>query len=354
MEGIRRYGTAVLLVIAAAAVTRLLQLYDVPHSSPPYLLAVMFAALYGGRGPGLLATALATIGAAYFDFAPAYSLRLGLDDAVRLAAFTVAALVMSSVSASRMQAEQKLRDALRELSMLDRAKDEFLATVSHELRTPLTSIHGWLQILRHRGTDEETRELALESMHQSTNTLRMLVDDLLDVSRIVVGKLHIDPEPVDVRTVIRAAVDVVRPAAEQQRIGLEIALPDAPAVVLGDADRLRQVIWNLLTNALKFTPAGGSIRVEAVASAPEIVIRVCDTGRGIEEALRPVIFDRFRQGSKAGKGGLGLGLSISKEIVSLHGGTIAAANRPGGGAVFTVALPRGRHAVPTLEHGARA
>ena len=336
-----RIGAALLLVAAAAGVAQILQSYNVPHSSPPYLLAVMFAALYGGRTAGLVATAAASASSAFFDFAPTYSLRLGLDDIVRLTAFTVAALVVSSISSTRAQAEQRLREALDELSKLDRSKDEFLATVSHELRTPLASITGWLHILRQQSPDAATRELALESVEQSTRTLRLLVDDLLDVSRIVVGKLELDQQPVDARKIINAAVDVVRPSSEQQRIAVEVTMPDAPLVIVGDANRLQQVVWNLLTNALKFTPEGGAIRVDADADERELTIRVSDSGPGIEPGLLPVIFDRFRQGSDGTKkGGLGLGLSISKEIVALHGGTIEAGNGPEGGAVFTVRLPR--------------
>ncbi len=236
--------------------------------------------------------------------------------------------------------EQELRQTAETANLL---KDEFLATLSHELRTPLNSILGWSQMLQshHLGENETAKALAI--IERSARSQNQLIEDILDVSRIITGKLRLDVRGVDLPNVISAAVDAARPAAEAKNIRLQTLLDPNAGPISGDPDRLQQIVWNLLSNAVKFTPKNGriQIRLERVNSHVEIV--VSDTGKGIEAEFLPHVFDRFRQsdGSMTRRhGGLGLGLAIVRQIVELHGGTVAAMS--GGedqGATFTISLP---------------
>ncbi len=226
----------------------------------------------------------------------------------------------------------------------NRAKDEFLANLSHELRTPMTAILGWAHLLQLGGLDRQQVALGLETIRQSGEAQAKLIDDLLDVSRIVTGKLHLNPAEVDLSDIVRGAIAAIRPAADAKRQSLEIEVQAGDATVLGDASRLQQVFWNLLNNAVKFTPSGGSVRVRLSGhDTGNIVTTVEDSGEGIAHELLPHIFERFRQ-AVAGlrsRTGLGLGLAIAKELVEMHGGTIAAASGGrGAGSAFTVTLPR--------------
>ena len=338
---VRRYAFAVLTVAVAVLFARALDRYISPHVSPPYFLAVMLSAAYAGAGPGLVATVLSSLAIAWFDLGTTHNLNLGLDDLIRLAIFIITALIISSISAARKAAERELRIALDELSALDRSKDEFIATMSHELRTPLTGILGWLRILKVKDLDAETRALALDSVEQSANTQAMLVSDLLDASRIVLGKLHVERQPLFLRDAIREAVTVIRPAADAKRIVITTDGLDEPIVVNADRERLKQVVWNLLANAVKFTPEGGTVRVRTLADRRDAIVEVADDGEGIDDELLRHVFDRFTQGRDGiRKGGLGLGLSIARHIVELHDGSVdaysAGRNR---GSTFTVRLP---------------
>jgi signal transduction histidine kinase len=338
---VRRYALAFPAVAAAVLVARALDPYIAPHISGPYFLAVMLVAAYAGAGPGLVATVLASFAIMWFDLGTTYRFDLGLDDLIRLAVFTVTGLVISSISAARRAAERELRIALEDLAAVDRSKDEFIATVSHELRTPLTSILGWLKILRVDDLDAETRELALESIEQSAKTQAMLVSDMLDASRIVLGKLHVEREPLFVRDVVRDAVAVITPAAEVKKTTVDVKGLDDTAVVCGDRERLKQVVWNFLSNSVKFTPDGGTIRVRVLHDDYDAIVEVSDDGEGMSADLLRHAFDRFTQGTESvRKGGLGLGLSIVSHIVELHGGSVSAysagANR---GATFTARIP---------------
>lgn len=338
---IRRYALSFVAVAAAVLVARALDPYIAPHISGPYFLAVMLVAAYAGAGPGLVATFLASFAIAWFDLGTTHKLDLGFDDVVRLAVFTVTALVISSISAARKTAERELRVALENLAAVDRSKDEFIATVSHELRTPLTSILGWLKILRVGDLDDETRELALESIEQSAKTQAMLVSDMLDASRIVLGKLHVEREPLFVRDVVREAVAVITPAAEAKMMTIDVKGFDDAVVVCGDRERLKQVVWNFLSNSVKFTPDGGTIRVRVLHDDRDAIIEVADDGEGMSNDLLRHIFDRFTQGTDSvRKGGLGLGLSIVRHIVELHGGTVSAYSAGRNhGATFTARIP---------------
>ena len=225
----------------------------------------------------------------------------------------------------------------------NRIKDEFLATLSHELRTPLTAMLGWTQLLRAGALDANETSHGLEIIERNVLSQAKLIDDLLDVSRIITGKLRLSVRPISLIAVIEAAIDVVRPGANAKGVSIDAELdPDASAVV-GDPDRLQQVVWNLLVNAVKFTPAGGNVSVGLTRVDSRIQIQVSDTGEGISPEFLPHIFDRFRQAdssSKRSHGGLGLGLAIVRHVVELHGGSVSASS--GGrqqGATFCVQLP---------------
>ncbi|MBV9469067.1 MAG: PAS domain S-box protein [Abitibacteriaceae bacterium] len=234
------------------------------------------------------------------------------------------------------QARQVAEDA-------SRAKDEFLATLSHELRTPLNAILGWVSLLRSGKLDAETTSQALETIERNTRVQTQLVEDILDVSRIITGKLHLESRPVTLVPLIESALTAVRPAAEAKGVQLRAVLDFSVGPVSGDPTRLQQVIWNLLSNAIKFTPRNGRVEIhlERVDSHLEIV--VSDTGQGINPEFLPHVFDRFRQAdssSTRAHGGLGLGLSIVKHLVELHGGTVSVRSAGAGtGSQFTVCLP---------------
>jgi signal transduction histidine kinase len=225
-----------------------------------------------------------------------------------------------------------------------RLKDEFLAAVSHELRTPLNAIMGWVQILTATKPNEETMRKAIASIARNARAQTRVIADLIDVSRIVTGKLNIRFDPVDLRTVVEHAADVVRSAAQTKNITLQMDVPGAVCLVNGDRDRLQQVIWNLLSNAVKFTPARGRIAVALTPEDSVFEVAVTDSGVGIPASFLPHVFDRFRQadGSTTREhGGLGLGLAIVKELTELHGGTVHATSAgPGQGATFAIRLPQ--------------
>lgn len=239
-----------------------------------------------------------------------------------------------------LSSEQKAR---REAEAANRTKDEFLSTLSHELRTPLTAILGWSRLLSAGQLDEANKQRALETIERSARTQSQLIEDILDVSRVISGKMRLEVRPLDLTAVIEAAVDTVLPAAEAKGIRLQRVLDYGASMVSGDPSRLQQVVWNLLSNAIKFTPRGGrvQIRLERINSHVEII--VTDTGQGISPDVLPFVFDRFRQADSTitrTHGGLGLGLAIVRHLVELHGGTVEAESGcQDQGATFTVRLP---------------
>ncbi|HSN68300.1 MAG TPA: ATP-binding protein, partial [Thermoanaerobaculia bacterium] len=231
----------------------------------------------------------------------------------------------------------------QDAELANRSKDEFLATLSHELRTPMTSILGWSRLLEMDAVDDPNLVAeAATSIRKSAETQAQLIDDLLDVSRIVAGKMRVNIETVSLGTVVEAAIDTVGAAAEAR--GIQIVTDIDPAVtVRGDAARLQQIVWNLFSNAVKFTPRGGTVMARVDRNGSDARIAVTDTGEGIPAEFLPHMFERFRQlesGSRRSQGGLGLGLSIVRHLVELHGGTISASSAgPGKGATFTILLP---------------
>lgn len=238
--------------------------------------------------------------------------------------------------------EQESRDrAAAEDS--NRLKDEFLATVSHELRTPLTAILGWSRMLESGDLDQATTARAIETIRRNARSQAEIIDDILDVSRIITGHLYLDLTPVDLAPIIEAAINVVRPTAEAKRIEVTSEFGSQPTMVSGDVNRLQQVIWNLLSNAIKFTPSGGRVRIGLDHCATLAQIKVQDTGQGISRDFLPFIFDRFRQADSSTTrqhGGLGLGLAIARHLVEIHGGTVQAESAgEDQGSIFTVSLP---------------
>ncbi len=242
--------------------------------------------------------------------------------------------------AQRRRSEQAARAEAEEAN---RAKDRFLAAVSHELRTPLAAILGWCPLLRGGDLDADAAGRALDTIERNAKVQAQLVEQLLDVSRIIGGKLRVDLHPLGLSGVIEAATDTVRPAAAARGIRLDLALDPKAGLVNGDPGRLQQVMWNLLSNAIKFTPSGGSalVRLQRVNSYAEI--SVSDTGQGISAEFMPHIFELFRQADETcaqPQAGLGLGLALVRNIVELHGGSVRAESPgEGKGAVFTVAIP---------------
>ncbi|MCU1382965.1 MAG: hypothetical protein JWL71_1662 [Acidobacteria bacterium] len=236
--------------------------------------------------------------------------------------------------------------AHREAETAARLKDEFVMTVSHELRTPLTAIAGWAQILEMGKLNAQQTAAAIETIARSARMQTRLVDDLLDVSRLISGKLRLDLREVDVAEVVRAAVAVVQPAADAKTIQLDAVIDPTADLITADADRLQQVIWNLLSNAIKFTPPGGRVSITLQRRETRIEIAVRDTGTGIAADFLPHVFERFRQGDAGTQrrhGGLGLGLAIVRHLVELHGGTVSASSAgEGQGSTFDVSLPIGR------------
>jgi signal transduction histidine kinase len=266
-----------------------------------------------------------------------------------VALYIVYARTRQRREAALIQSERRTREAMQreqearaEAERANRLKDEFLAVLSHELRTPLNAVLGWVQIVQAANPPDPTISRALGSIKRNAEAQQRLVEDLLDVSRIVSGKFPLERRPFELRTSVAAAVEAVRPAADAKQIRLQVGLdPEVP--VNGDPDRLQQVATNLLSNAVKFTPPGGSIEVTLARRNGRAELHVVDTGEGIPPELQPYIFDRFRQGdgsSTREHGGLGLGLAIVKHIVDAHGGTIAAHSEgKGKGSTFSVALP---------------
>jgi PAS domain S-box-containing protein len=246
---------------------------------------------------------------------------------------------------ARKSAEDTMQAARETAEMTNRVKDEFLATLSHELRTPLSAVLLWAQMLHRAGPapDPELYTEGLTAILSSAEAQKTLIEDLMDTSRIVTGKLRLQPRPVDLAGVVKDAVEAVTPAAGAKGVTIASDLDGAVGMVSADSDRLRQVFWNLLTNAVKFTPAGGRVNVGLWRRGNHVEMRVTDTGQGIDAAFLPQVFDAFRQGdgsSARRHGGLGLGLAVCKQLVELHGGTIGADSPgPGGGATFTVSLP---------------
>jgi signal transduction histidine kinase/ActR/RegA family two-component response regulator len=239
-------------------------------------------------------------------------------------------------------AAEKAEAAARLAEEASRAKDEFLATVSHELRTPLNAILGWSTLLKDR-LSETSAAKPIEVIHRNAHAQARIIDDILDVSRVVTGKFNLDLKPADLAVVVRHAIDVVRPSAEAKRIAIDFVPEVEFPLVVVDAERIQQVVWNLLSNAVKFTPNGGRIQIELRHERSQLILIVKDTGEGIDPAFLPLVFDRFKQADSSTTrrvGGLGLGLALVRHIVELHGGRVeASSDGLGKGSTFRLSLP---------------
>ena len=244
---------------------------------------------------------------------------------------------------ARGQLLQRAERARSEAEAANRIKDEFLATLSHELRTPLTSLLGWSSVLREAKRDEKVLTQGLEAIDRNARVQAQLIDDLLDVSRIVSGKLNLEVRPLDISSVTRAAINVVRPAADAKGITIDYWAQPGLGAISADSARLQQIIWNLLSNAVKFTPHGGKIFVRLEQDGSDARVTVKDTGQGIDAEFLPRVFDRFRQADSSTTrsfGGLGLGLAIVRHLVELHGGTVSAhSDGINKGATFAATFP---------------
>jgi signal transduction histidine kinase/CheY-like chemotaxis protein len=273
-----------------------------------------------------------------------------LDRPIRIAA--VLSSVRAALRSRRRQYEVRdllvaLHRARAEAENANRLKDEFLATLSHELRTPLNAILGWTTMLRHDQVPADRLTHVFEVLERNAQAQAQLIADVLDVSRIITGKLQLALQPVEIATVVRQALDAIRPAALTKGVDVELEA-DETMMVRGDPDRLQQVFWNLLSNAVKFTPAGGRIVVAMAPVNGSAEVSVTDNGIGIPPEFLPHVFDRFRQADQSttrSYGGLGLGLAIVRHLVELHGGNVSAESGGGRGSTFRVRLP-----VPAASH----
>jgi signal transduction histidine kinase/ActR/RegA family two-component response regulator len=354
-RALRGYAVAMAAVGAAAILTAALRPAIGGAISPLFFAAVVVACWSGGLRPGLLATALSALVIEAVFFPPIAQLDAG--SVVRIVAFTVVALLTASLytrahearrraeelAAAREELLKQEQAARADAETAGRAKDEFLATLSHELRTPLNALVGWLWWLRRGELDEARQARALETIERNTQALTQLIEDLLDVSRIITGKLRLKTRPVLPAPLAEAAVDAIRPAAVAKSIELLATIEPDAGPVLADPDRLQQVMWNLLSNAIKFTPEKGRVTLRLTREDALVSLEITDTGKGIAPALLPYIFDRFRQSETmltTTPLGLGLGLSIVRHLVEAHGGRIAASSLGEGlGATFIVTLP---------------
>ena len=271
-----------------------------------------------------------------------FALLASLFDA-RLEANARVLAISQATAADRQELLTRERAARDETERLSALKDEFLATLSHELRTPLNAVLGWASMLQRGVRDEATLKRGLATIERNARAQGQLIDDLLDMSRIISGNLRLDVQLIEPDKVIEAALGTVHPAAVAKRIDLRVDVARGIGTVLGDPARLQQVMWNLLSNAVKFTPSGGMVQILMGREGQEVVIRVSDSGIGIAPEFLPYVFDRFRQQDASitrRHGGLGLGLSIARQLVELHGGTIDVASAGShAGTTFTLRLP---------------
>jgi signal transduction histidine kinase len=316
----------------------------------PFFPAMIAVALYAGVGPAILC-ALITVAVGFIAWRGGWGAvsSLQVADAWALLMFVLSATLIMVIAARLRRAEQRRtellaleRQAREESERAGRMKDEFLATLSHELRNPLSAILGWAQVLHTQPLPPQVVR-ALEVIERNARAQTRIVDDLLDMSRIAAGMARLDIRSVDLQKIVDSAVLPIQPAAHAKRITIEKVSSSSPAMVSCDPDRLQQVISNLLTNAVKFTPEGGWIEVRVEHRHPHAEVSVRDNGIGIDPSFLPFVFDRFRQADPTiarQHAGLGLGLSICKDLMELHGGSIRATSEgTGKGATFILRLP---------------
>jgi signal transduction histidine kinase/ActR/RegA family two-component response regulator len=349
-----RYGLALAsfaLILGASVLVESISPFRIDLTSL-IILAMIASAWYLGFGPGMVLAVILELTLDYFT-RPPFAFKSAIIIFNRMVLFSSVVWFASwrrsaekKLRAQRellqatLESEQRLR---RRAEAADRLKDEFLATVSHELRTPLSAILGWSAMLNMEEFDQKTTREALRTIERNAKAQGAIISDILDVSSIMTGKLRIDARTVDLAAIVRAAVDTLQLAAGAKNISLAVSLETEAALVVGDPDRLQQVVWNLVSNAIKFTPKGGTAEVRLSRVDSNLELTVSDSGIGISEEFLPHVFERFRQAdssSTRSHGGLGLGLAIVRHLVELHGGTVSADSAgKGQGAKFTVQLP---------------
>lgn len=354
-----RFGLAALAVgIACLMRLPMGQLFSSRFPFLIFLPAILLSAWYGGFWPGLVATLLSACLMLIFWIEPVGA--LGIAHPINVLSMLLfigvgVAIAVTHESLHRQQAAHQdayleaertttlARRAHEEADVANRAKDEFLSALSHELRTPLTAILGWTALLRTRALDPATAARALEAIERNSLAQARLIDDIFDVSNVITGKLRLDVRPIDPAVVVRAAVEHIAPAAQAKGLFLGATIAPDLGPIRADPDRLQQILWNLLFNAVKFTPSVGRISVEVERRERQLQIRVEDTGQGISAELLPHVFERFRMGDPSSTRvhrGLGLGLALVEHLVEMHGGIVTAESKGAQrGATFVVSLP---------------
>jgi signal transduction histidine kinase len=334
---LKRYGLPMAAFIGLLALSLLIKwLFKVSLNPVVPMIGVLVAASwYAGRGPGLML-------AVTFESLITVTNRLNHvpDTASNTIARLILFLLIAIFVSSRRQAEDRLRKALAHEVAAYRLRLEFLATVSHEIRTPLTTIRGWAQMLATIPLNPTETRKAVNVIERSAKTLLQSVEDILDTSRISLGVLHLRPEPVLLEEIVSNTVAGLQLALDGKQLKLHTALTSVP--ITGDPVRLQQICWNILANAVKFTPRGGELAVKLYRDSDHARLRVADTGIGIEPEFLPYVFEPFRQCDSSDTrsyGGLGLGLSITKKLVELHGGSISVSSVKGSGTEVEVSLP---------------
>ena len=325
------YAVAVVAVAVASALSIDFAPLIHGHRYAPFLFAVIVSSFVGGAGPSALATIAGIAILNYADYRIEHVVRLDSEDVVQLLMFTSVGLSISILNTRRNA----------ELRRLDRAKDQLIATITHELKTPVTVILGYATLLQHND-DEDLRITAAKAIEQSARAQARLIEDLLDMSRLLLGKIRLEVAPVSLAGILHQVIEMVCPEVERRGLTIDVSIPRDTFLINGDSIRLQQIFWNLLTNALKFTQAGGHIAVEAKRIASTTIeVSVKDSGEGITAAELPRIFDPLQQADAGlARGGLGLGLAIVKQLVAMHRGTVEAySDGRGSGAMFAVRLP---------------
>jgi signal transduction histidine kinase/ActR/RegA family two-component response regulator len=318
-----------------------------------FYLAVVAVAFVGSLGAALFAVAVSTVVGTYFFADSLKAFAAGnIPDRVAVVLFAVTSAALAVMTDRLARAQRRLRAAADEAQRAradaeeaGRVKDEFLATLSHELRTPLNAILGWAHMLQDPALPPERRTAAIDTILRNARSQEQLIADILDVQRIMTGKVRLTVRALNLGDIIRSAAETVQPSADAKEIRLRLLVDVDVPPIPGDADRLKQVVWNLLANAIKFAPRGGHVQVQLVRAGDDCNLIVEDNGPGIDPGFLPHVFERFRQADSSTTRthkGLGLGLAIVSSLVEMHGGTITAANTtvPGQtGAVFTIRLP---------------
>lgn len=354
-----RFGLAV-LAVGIACLVRLLAGSLLAGRFPLLIFfpALLLSAWYGGLWPGLLATILSALFLLVFWIEPFGVLGIAHPASVLWILLFIAVGVAiaatheslhrqrAALQAALVEAERAAvlaRRAQEEAVVANRAKDEFLSALSHELRTPLTAILGWTSLLRTRALDPATTARALEAIERNSLAQTQLIEDIFDASSVITGKLRLDVRAVDPASVVRAALDLVAPAAQAKGVALEATIAPDLGIIRADPDRLQQILWNLLFNAVKFTPSGGLVWLEIARRQAQLKIRVEDTGQGISPEFLPHVFERFRMADPSSTRlhrGLGLGLAIVEHLVEMHGGSVSAESKGlHQGSTFLVSLP---------------